>query len=57
MQRSFLPAPWRYRHRMVDDPDIWRAANLMVKRHGDGAAAMAAKRAEELAARGYVQTL
>jgi hypothetical protein len=20
---------------MVDDPDIWRAANLLVKRHGD----------------------
>jgi len=30
---------------MVDDPDIWRAANLLVKRHGDDAASVAANRA------------
>jgi len=28
----------RYRPRIVDDPDIWRAANLLVKRHGADAA-------------------
>jgi len=33
---------------MVDDPDIWRAALLMVKRHGADAALTAARRAEEL---------
>ena len=37
------------------DRDIWTAANLMVKRHGDDAAPMAAKRAEELAAGGDVE--
>src|SRR5258708_31460520 len=38
----------RYRPRMVDDPDIWRKANLLVKRHGDDAALAAARRADEL---------
>jgi hypothetical protein len=37
---------------MVDDPDIWRAANLMVKRHGSDAALMTARRADELLAAG-----
>jgi hypothetical protein len=37
------------------DRDIWTAANLMVRRHGDDAAPMAAKRAEELAAGGDVE--
>jgi hypothetical protein len=35
---------------MVDDPDIWRAANLLVKRHGADAALMAGRRADELLA-------
>ena len=37
---------------MVDDPDIWRAANLLVKRHGSDAALAAARRADELLAAG-----
>ena len=37
---------------MVDDPDIWRAANLLVKRHGADAALTAARRADELLAAG-----
>ncbi len=40
---------------MIDDPDIWRAANLLVKRHGVDAAMMAAKRADELLAAGDVE--
>jgi len=35
---------------MVDDPDIWRAANLLVKRHGADAALVAGRRADELLA-------
>jgi hypothetical protein len=35
---------------MVDDPDVWRVANLLVKRHGDDAALVAARRADELLA-------
>jgi hypothetical protein len=31
---------------MVDDPDIWRAANLLVKRHGVDAVMAAAQRAD-----------
>ena len=30
----------------VTDIDIWRAANLLVKRHGDDAAIVAAQRAD-----------
>ena len=30
---------------MVDDPDIWRAANLLAKRHGADATLVAAERA------------
>jgi hypothetical protein len=37
---------------MVDDPDIWRAANLLLKRHGPDAALAAARRADELLAAG-----
>jgi hypothetical protein len=37
---------------MVDDPDIWRAANLLVMRHGADAALAAARRADELLAAG-----
>ena len=33
---------------MISDPDIWRAAQLMIKRHGEGAALAAAQRADEL---------
>ena len=38
----------RYRPPMVDDPDIWRAANLLVKRHGSDAPSVASTRADEL---------
>jgi len=37
---------------MNADLDIWRAANLLVKRHGDDAAIVAARRADELLAEG-----
>ena len=33
---------------MISDPDIWRAAQLIVKRHGADAAIVAAQRANEL---------
>jgi len=36
----------RYRPRMIDDPDIWRAASLLVQRHGHDAAHVAARRAD-----------
>ncbi len=39
---------------MVDESDIWRAANLLVKRHGVGAAVISAQRADELLAVGDV---
>ena len=32
---------------MISDLDIWRAAQVMVKGYGDGAATEAAKRADE----------
>ncbi len=32
---------------MIPDLDIWRAAQVMVKRYGDGAATEAAMRADE----------
>lgn len=32
---------------MVDDPDIWRAANLLMKRHSADAMVAAALRADE----------
>jgi hypothetical protein len=37
---------------MIPDRDIYAAANLMVKRHGDDATAKAEARAEELGAEG-----
>jgi len=40
---------------MVDDPDVWRAANLLLKRHRDDAAIVAAIRADELLASGDVE--
>jgi hypothetical protein len=42
----------RYRPVVIDDPDIWRAANFLVKRHGHEAAFVAAQRADELLAAG-----
>ena len=36
----------------IADMDIWRAANLLVKRHGADAAILAAHRADELLAAG-----
>ena len=38
----------RYRSRMIDDRDIWSAANLLLKRYGEDAAVQAAQRADEL---------
>jgi hypothetical protein len=32
---------------VISDPDIWRAAQLIVKRHGADAAIVAAQRADE----------
>jgi hypothetical protein len=40
---------------VVDDPDIWHAANLLVKRHGADAGHVAAQRADELLNSGYVE--
>jgi hypothetical protein len=40
---------------MVDDPDIWRAANLLLKRHSADAEIVAAMRADELLANGDVE--
>jgi hypothetical protein len=37
------------------DLDIWRAANLLVKRHGKDAAIVAAQRADELLAAGDLE--
>jgi hypothetical protein len=33
---------------MIDDPDIYRAAKLLIDRHGDDADIRAAERADEL---------
>ena len=33
---------------MISDPDIWRAAQLIIKRHGADAPIAAAQRADEL---------
>ena len=40
---------------MVDEPDIWRAANLLLRHHGNDAPQVAAQRAGELLARGDVE--
>ena len=37
---------------MIDSPDIYRAAKLVIDQHGDGAALHAAQRADELLADG-----
>jgi hypothetical protein len=37
---------------MTEEIDIWRAADLLVKRHGADAAIVAAQRADELLAQG-----
>jgi hypothetical protein len=37
---------------MTEDIDIWRAAHLLVKRHGADAAIVAAQRADEMLAQG-----
>ena len=42
------------REPMTEEIDIWRAAYLLVKRHGDDAEVVAAKRADELLAQGDV---
>jgi hypothetical protein len=33
---------------MVPDPDIWRAASLLIREHGDDAEITAARRAREM---------
>jgi hypothetical protein len=40
---------------IIDDPDIWRAANLLLKRHSTDAETVAAMRADELLATGDVE--
>lgn len=37
---------------MTEEIDIWRAAHLLVKRHGDDAEVVAAHRSDELLAQG-----
>jgi hypothetical protein len=39
---------------VIEDPDIWRAAKLLIDQHGDGAAKRAAQRADELLEQGDV---
>ncbi len=39
---------------MISDLDIWRAAQVMVKRYGDDAAIEAAKRADEFLDQGII---
>lgn len=39
---------------MTEDLDIWRAANLLMRRHGRDAAIVAAQRADELMAAGDI---
>ena len=39
-------------HRVIPEIDIWRAANLMLKRYGEKALEESATRADELAADG-----
>jgi hypothetical protein len=40
---------------MIDDLDILRAANILIKRHGPAAALVAAQRADELLATGDLE--
>jgi hypothetical protein len=39
----------------IDDIDVWRAANILVKQHGENAALVAAQRADELLAQGDIE--
>jgi hypothetical protein len=39
---------------MLDEPNIWRAANLLLKNHGDDAPLVATQSADEMLARGDV---
>ena len=39
---------------MLSDLDLWRAANIMIKRYGDGAATEAAMRADEFLDQGSI---
>ena len=39
----------------VADIDVWRAADLLIKRHGEDAAIVAAQRADELLEAGDVE--
>jgi hypothetical protein len=53
---SFVLNVWRPQacslSRVIPDIDIWRAANLMLKRYGEKALEESATRADELAANG-----
>jgi hypothetical protein len=49
--RAILARCWEPR-KMTEDIDIWRAAHLLLKRHGADAAIVAAQRADELLAQG-----
>jgi hypothetical protein len=40
---------------MIDDPDIIRAAKLLINRHGERAASCANRRAEDLLFRGDIE--
>ena len=42
--------------RVIPEIDIWRAANLMLKRYGEGALEESGMRADELAAAGETRT-
>jgi hypothetical protein len=37
---------------MISDRDIWRAANLLIRKHGADAEIVAARRADEMIERG-----
>jgi hypothetical protein len=37
---------------MISDRDIWRAANLLIRKHGADAEIVAARRADEMLERG-----
>ena len=39
----------------TDDIDVWRAANILLKQHGENAALTAAQRADELLAQGDIE--
>lgn len=39
----------------IADIDVWRGAELLIKRHGEDAAIVAAQRADELLAQGDIE--